>query len=244
MGKKETFGAVGAFYPFLMNNVRQMYKDGVKTLGVHPSTWTEIRDGFNGYCEQAPSAYIILTSVWEAAINYHFIDDFSIRPYHELLQHLDPSSRQWSIERKTFVFPLIMFGKTFDQSKQPFQDFIKLLNLRNSLVHHKEANWPTKIVKDLASKKLTLPAESNLLYGWPLQICSLAGVRWGINTICRMLEALSTILPEECRSSPLFVAKSCYLSDSKVRELFIELGVDPEYQSPLSLHYPDGVRQM
>jgi len=104
--------------------------------------------------------------------------------------------------RKTFVIPQIAINKTYDKGSKTFQDFVLLVKIRNSIVHHNWEEIPHNLIRQLRAKGLLLPVHptSQQITDWTDEISTLETIRWCIN----VLASLNAALFEMCPTHPRF----------------------------------------
>lgn len=154
-----------------------------------------VRHGINGACHAAPGAYLIAIAAWEAFLN-ETLASWMSRGSHptSALWRLPPDDvDRWSILSRTQVFPDLLFGRTFDPSTQPFQDFAALVKVRNLVTHYHMDNTTPKVVTVLAQRKVFLTAKGTGDFNWNAKIACTEGIRWAINTIAAMAAELRNL---------------------------------------------------
>ena len=215
--------ASGSASFILFGNLKTLYETGISA----GSLWGHV--GINGYHQFSLSAYPLAVSAWEAFFNetcacsltrMHF-------PYSPLWLFSDLAER-WSVEDKALVIPSLLFGQSLDPGAQPFQDFKRLVRIRNSITHYTPDDAPTKVLEHLAQRKLTLPAPDGSLLSWPLEIMSSEGVRWAINTVAAMVQTLTDMQPPETRSGTAMVFEA--ITEEQARDFYVKAGLDPDGQ--------------
>ena len=106
------------------------------------------------------------------------------------------------------LMPILLWQKSFDESRNPFQDFISLVSIRNDIIHYKmpfydEFNKKPKWVRKLEEKRIFLPYPviHPQFRVWIDEICTLKGAKWAYNTSCRMIKKLADLAEGEIKYS-------------------------------------------
>ena len=116
---------------------------------------------------------------------------------------LNAAERLTSVEDKWLLVSRLLFGRTFDSGREPFQSFRLLVKLRNELVHYKPAfqtgdNMPsfaTGLESKFAFSRPAVPeafAEmgvTRVLEDWQTIILNAACARWACLTARKMVLA-------------------------------------------------------
>src|SRR5688572_1983741 len=137
--------------------------------------------------------------IWESYLHENLLSHWSfINVQGHLAWDLKDKIETWDLETKTYFLPKWILGKTFDKSNQPFQDFRRLLQIRNSIVHFKWDKSPENAIKDLAQRKITLQKEGTE-FSWTMELCSLSCYKWAINTLVDMIHSFSKLFPDEAK---------------------------------------------
>ena len=177
------------------------------------SKTTTIRDNY--FSPMFLDAYIMSAIALEAFINERIAISLEIvkkRIAMELADSLDKSSKiilemlkEQDLVTKYRMMPILLWQKSFDESRSPFQDFTSLVSIRNDIIHYKmpfydDQDKRPKWVKRLEEKGIFLPQSvvrppkpiSNERYHiWIDDICTLKGAKWAYNTSCRMMKQFS-----------------------------------------------------
>ena len=131
----------------LFSDLKSLYNHGIRALA-EMSPYQ--RPGINGFHCHALSIYPLAVASWEAFLNKKCLGIGTQFDYPTcMLWPIINEVERWEIELKTFQVPNFLFGQTFDKSTQPYQDFTKLVKIRNSLVHYHQYDAPLKILQDL-----------------------------------------------------------------------------------------------
>jgi hypothetical protein len=199
------FGTASISQNFLFQ-LHRSYDQGILELG----TGKVVKDGINGYCESAISVYPLSVATWEA-----FFHETILSPINLIVNNSSKINSipidiidKWDIITKTVVVLDLLYDKTFEKGSQPFQDFILLVSIRNSLVHFKLNIPNTKIInaiQHLSQRNIFMPhsnikknpSEENIIDIWPHMISTTEGIRWAINTITNMAYKLADFIPKD-----------------------------------------------
>jgi hypothetical protein len=145
-------------------------------------------DSINDNCFSLLSidAYIMSVTALEAFINecIAFKRSLSGDPTGKLI--LDILKNQRLIDKYRNM-PILLWGKSFDVGKSPFQDFDALVQIRNDLIHYKmpfydgqnKPKWADTVERE--GILLSKPVVSNFRL-WSDEICTLKGAKWAYNT--------------------------------------------------------------
>lgn len=223
----------------ILNQLFSLYKQGIYQLG----SGKVLKEGINGYCDSAISAYPLAVIIWEAFLYETILSGMNLRLNNGSKINSIPTENidNWDILTKSIVIPDLLYDKTFNKGAQPFQDMSHLVSIRNSIVHFKY-NHPNQrtlsAIRDLSqrnfffdhTKNVVLePNQSIPLQDWTTTISTTEGIRWAINTISKMAYQLNEIIPEHHRH---LIAGSATnfktINEVEAKQLFIQLGVDPD----------------
>lgn len=219
----------------LIIQLKNIYKDGIIQLG----TGKVRKQGINGFCDSAISAYPIAVAIWEAYLYETLLSTQNLNSNKESRIHSIPSDLidKWDILTKSVVVPDLLYGKTFDKGAQPFQDFSKIVSIRNSIVHFK-FDQPSKsvenVINDLTQRGIFLiqvpdKLDANSIYTiiWPHAVASTEAIRWCINTLYEMANMLETFLSLGNNNIPSLVSNFKKITEKDAEKLFEKLGVNP-----------------
>ncbi len=152
----------------------------------------EIGKNLIEYYHETLIVYPMVIMFWESYLHERLFSPFGVFNLKgHIISELKDKIDNWDLETK---LPKWLIGETFDKSSQPFQDFKKLIKLRNAIVHFKWDKPPKTVIEDLASRKLTLP-KNNIEFSWTMEISSLRTYKWAINTIVDMTHELEKLFP-------------------------------------------------
>jgi hypothetical protein len=134
--------------------------------------------------------------------------------------------------------PQLLFGKSFSNDAQPFQDITQLIKVRNDLVHYKVPSKSPKYVIDLIQRGVGLAADATSEdedYSWPDKLSTSEGIRWAHNTACQAIEALINFMPDIHRDmilqTPTRLKAFSPISDEIARSFFLEHGINSDSDS-------------
>lgn len=105
-----------------------------------------------------------------------------------------------SVVDKYRIASKMLSGTAFDKGRQPFQDFVDLVRLRNEIAHLKPA-WSTqdhrarRIVKMLDRRRLTFNPPGNADWSWFNKLMHPAIGTWACQTVREVLLALFAQIP-------------------------------------------------
>ena len=169
----------------LINHVRMLYEMAMLDLFSEEQKPTEI----NGYSKHVLPGYIIILAAVEAFINEVFLDISAEVEMKEAPLWKFP--REWiekiEISKKVILIPQLLFNKSLERDKQPFQDFALVVKIRNDLVHYKLRENPPKYIKDLDQRGILLKSPAIVDYPWPNKLSCSEGIRWAHNTACQLV---------------------------------------------------------
>ena len=146
----------------------------------------------NNFSRYALDAIILSVAALEAFLNEAALNPVAlgIRRADAALQALE----ELEIRRKYVLVPLVLWGTTFQCSRQPFQDFDCLVRVRNDLIHYKMPFYPSghgpKYLRHLETNKLLLESDGPSRFGWVENLSSAKVALWAHNTACRMAKEL------------------------------------------------------
>ena len=210
----------------LFLDLTHLYKAGIQQLA-HRNLFRRV--GINGHHIHALSAYPLALAAWEAFLNETCMSTPAQIDYpNSLLWDLMKQAENWSIEDKTILVPKLLLGNTFNESKQPYQDFKILVSIRNHIIHFRPEDAPVKKLRHLAERKITLIPPDDARYSWSLQLQSTEGVRWAINTIAKMVSGLTVMFPKGNWPGNSLAFNS--ISETEAEEMFRAENLDPDIE--------------
>jgi hypothetical protein len=156
----------------------------------------------------AISLEAFINELTEIASNKNYKDYFSesVQSFAEVLSSVEES--RGSTQLKYMLTNQMFTGSVYKKGQQPYQDFLSLFKLRDSLVHlkpqseHKDTlsgitkntNKP-KVVEGLP-KNLLAKFEDGVSSNWISSISTRAMARWACNTSSQMVNSVLTTIPE------------------------------------------------
>ncbi len=148
-------------------------------------------------------AYIVAVASVESFVNEVFLSEFASLTLSEGLLPAD-SAENLELGLKLILVPHLAFGRTLAKDKQPYQDMVLLIRLRNELVHYKMGAKPPKPVTVLAQRGIVarVPREQEKAGGplpWADRVSTLEGILWAHNVACATVAALLDLMPKEKR---------------------------------------------
>lgn len=105
---------------------------------------------FKAICENVKNKNPVHQELWNEemdSLHSIILSVFTLESYINMVGHDGLSKEKWELlkldklERKWYIFPLILTGKTFDINSQLFKDFRHIIDLRNYLVHYKDYDY-------------------------------------------------------------------------------------------------------
>jgi hypothetical protein len=180
------------------------------------------RNGINVQTSHSLTAYASAVISWEAFL-YEQLYIFKEQKEYKsnIIWDIIENTDKWSIIDKTFLFPKIIFGMTFDKSAQPFQDFRQLIIIRNAIAHYKIFKEPSKIIDNLLERKIAI-THSTISFSWSQKLSSSECFRWAINTIAKMVNQF-IIFPQFEYNTP---TKFNEITEDEINNIFNEAKVD------------------
>lgn len=195
-GNGKVFRGIGAISLEFLNQLYKNYDYGILELK---------ENNPNPYCSNAIVVYPLAVATWEAFFSEAIFNEanFITHPNSKINSIPVRLMERWDLHTKNVTILDLLYGKTFDESKKPYQDFTQLVSIRNELVHFK-VNEPKekfrKIIFDLSNRGVFHSIDSyeslSRTLNWEDLISTLEGIRWAINTIVEMVHVLYNLIPE------------------------------------------------
>jgi hypothetical protein len=96
------------------------------------------------------------------------------------------------------LMPILLWQKSFDESRSPFQDFVSLVSIRNDIIHYKmpfydEQSQKPKWARKLEEKDILLPQPLQYCRIWTDEICTREGAKWAYNNCCKMMKQYANL---------------------------------------------------
>jgi len=188
-------------------------------LSCLPEQGKKQNDG-NYYCPRFIDVFILSATTLEAFINERIAISLEICRRRLALNH--PVNKETvdsdrfhvkilnrmvrdGLREKYLKIPRTLWGKTFDVTKSPFNDFELLVQIRNDIIHYKmpfyeEQDSDPPWAKELSLKgfflsepviipPFSLPEGNKRV--WIDEICTLKAAQWAHNTSCSMIKQFS-----------------------------------------------------
>ena len=217
------YKAQSSVYHRLYASLRLHYHKSIEVLPGKES------EEINGYAFYALPSFILAVATWESYINQLFFSLWTKtllgKEIYEKALLIQEAVDKLPVTKKTFLIPLLLFGKTFDKSTSPFQDFDILVKIRNHATHNFMQESPDKPMAALESKGLLLeprhPSEAQVLT-WSEHIQSLEVIRWCINTLAGMSKALVSL---HASKNPNWKPFFSIITETDARALLLKHGV-------------------
>jgi len=99
--------------------------------------------------------------------------------------------REWiekiEISKKVILVTQLLFEKSLERDKQPYQDFALIVKIRNDLVHYKLKEKPPKYILDLDQRGILIKSPAPVDYPWPNKLSCTEGIRWAHNIACQLV---------------------------------------------------------
>lgn len=170
-------------------------------------------------------AYIMSATALEAFVNERIAVNLQVvknRIAMKLADSVEKSSKkilemlkEQDLVTKYRMMPILLWQKSFDESRSPFQDFASLVSIRNDIIHYKmpfydEQSKRPKWVNILEGKGIFLPhpivhppapVPDEGYRIWIDEICTLKGAKWAYNTSCRMMKQFAKLAEGIIRAS-------------------------------------------
>lgn len=184
------------------------------------------RIGINAYTDRAYTTYVGAVAAVEAFINESFLGWQAKSQFKEsaLWQLNEPALERMDLLLKMVLIPQLLFAKTFDRSKQPYQDFALLVQVRNDIVHFKMKMQAPKYVHELSQRKIALVKTVDEAVPWPMKLSSTEGIRWAHNTACAVVQTLVEFTPEESRPFLVGGAQNFLSIDDREADIIARAG--------------------
>ena len=172
----------------LIYHVRQLYEASLNYLASKHG----VRYGINGYTDHALPAYVMAVAAVEAYVNEAFLSDLSRMVFKESALWELPTDwiEKLDLPIKLVLVPYYLFGKSFARDRQPYQDMILLIRVRNIFVHYKMTSTPPGFLQALDDRRISLVAPQVPTGGdfaWAHKLSSSEGIRWAHNTACNIV---------------------------------------------------------
>jgi hypothetical protein len=158
----------------------------------------------NNHSPYAMTVFILSVAVVEcfmnevAFINYHWKQDAQSK---DLLDEFTAVESQLSPLQKCSDLPEKLWGKKFDKSRPPYQDFYHLVKIRNEITHYRME--PSKFAEDyleyLRSRKELLGTPGQFGFGHLDPVLNTKAAKWAYNTACRMAKQLIELAQDETK---------------------------------------------
>ena len=201
------------------------------------------RDKLCADAKHVLSAFPTAIAAWEAFINEKCLSKFTksetdTNPVWMVERKVD----KWTLEEKTLLLPQLLFGRTFDKSAQPYQDFLILLKIRNFITHFRVDTQDLKVLAELERRNIVWPASPapHTYRPVPCRLETTEALRWAHNTVALMaIYFLETIAPDpdfpfatladgpplqlKVTNKPFFET----ITDNQAKEWFRQNGLDP-----------------
>jgi len=187
-----------------------------------------LENGINGFAQNALASFVVAATAWESYLNFIFFTPWA-RTYFgdnafKQLSELGSELTKLSTLEKTRALPLIAFGKTYSKGDVPFQDLAILIKIRNRIVHDWMDQIPANEIEALRSKHLLLEMPQFPSKAWNEEILTLECIRWCINVLNELNEALFEMSPFKTKNTTkIFFHK---FTESQAR-VFLKTGKYP-----------------
>lgn len=221
--------ASGSLSPFMYLTLNEMYKNAIEYYSKSDNKIFQYEINF--WTHHALAVFPLAVAVWEAYLNEQIMGKLTW-PEHRgnvlaTNRELQDLVERSDIKKKSILLPQLFYGETFEKGEQPYQDFTKLVDIRNSIVHYKPYDYPKNAVIYLEKKQITLFSPKNSILSWPMALESSECIRWAINTVCSMILKLNTFKEYKDSTEELFKP----ISKTQVIQLFQKFNVDYSFVS-------------
>ena len=181
----------------LIDTVRTLYDLGCRQA----LSGKVLREETNNYTDFALAAYITSVAAVEAFVNESLLA--------EQIEWITRGSAIWRLRRdwleklelrdKIILVAQLLFGRSLDPGRQPMQDFVLLLKLRNEIVHYK-TGAPPKFLNDFVVRGIAIGSEAKKRHPELAQVLAwdmgcTEGIRWAHNTCVLMVHELVAAIP-------------------------------------------------
>jgi len=199
-----------------------------------------VRIGINAAAlpQMSLPAYVLAVAAVEALVN-----EICVAEHNWIFTRSSPFWRQnrrrrerMPIRDKLLTVPRVLYGKTFDENAQPYEDMVRLVEIRNELMHYKmRAVYPEE-VRWLAGEGIALPylGGDETVHAWPDLLSCTEGIRWAHATACRTAQELAGFIASKLGEQRVEPYVRCFreIPESAVREWYKSKGLDPDQQTP------------
>jgi len=181
-------------YGRLYDTLQIIYEVSASTV-----THVEGPHNINAFTRNALSAFVLTTSIWESFVNWafcspqtqiYFGDDVARKCSSQIKE---PDNV--GLLEKTYDFPMIAFGKSFNKGASPYQDLSALVELRNHIVHDVPNRAPEHEIDLLRYRGCLLDIEKHPKYPcderpWQNDVSTLESIRWCLNLLPKLVDEL------------------------------------------------------
>jgi hypothetical protein len=217
--------ASSSMSPILYNSLIEMYRNAIKNFSNSNSMGFQYKINF--MTTHAIAVIPLAVTVWEAHLNEQILGKITWPEFRENIISTNKELRDLieraDIKAKSILLPQIFYGNTFNKGSNPYQDFTKLIDIRNAIVHYKPYDYPKSAIDYLDQKKITLNSPKNSNFAWPMPLYSTECMRWAINTICSMILEMDKFKPGLKDGTDLIFKP---ISIERAKEIFSEFNVD------------------
>ena len=185
------------------------------------------RVGINGITPRAISSFPLAVATWEAYLHEVLLNpQIQKENKGNIIWEMSETIDKWDVKTKTFMIPKFLLKKTFDKSKAPFQNFEKLVKVRNSIVHYKMDKPPKDVIAYFEKNKIVIERTGYKQRHWTNKITTSESIRWSINVIAEMVKTLNLLFPAE--EKPMLSQVFSIIDNKEVYKIFKDRNVDPK----------------
>ena len=107
---------------------------------------------------------------------------------------------------KVCLIPTELFGKPFSKNSRVYQHMRTLIQVRNFLIHHKDAdkNDPPKFLRPMMEKGIFLKDTKQYSLSPIIKLSSTKGAIWAYDTACNTVLTLLSLATDQYRDSKYF----------------------------------------
>ena len=140
----------------LIGQVENWFHEGLRYLT--SGKVSVLKDTKNGFSHMALTAYIVAVAAVEAFTNESYFSPIAriFLKKSSLYEFRDDWLERLEVQDKLVLVARLLLGVTLQRDREPFQDFVKLVKVRNEIVHYKMCDKIPAFVRDLNQKKVGL----------------------------------------------------------------------------------------
>jgi hypothetical protein len=132
---------------------------------------------------------------------------------------------------RILVTTQLLFGWSFDISRQPFQDYKTLVQIRNKLTHYKNEDTLPKFMQPLKDRGIAMKHPKNFHNPWTHDLSCTEGVRWAHNVACAIVAEIVAHAPQGT-GIDFNLANFETVTEERVIAYYVDHGIDPTTNNP------------